>query len=157
MSKLSHFDEDGKAAMVDVSSKDITERSATAEGSITMAPETLALIAAGSVEKGDVLDDCLLLQEPKVLEDTSHALPEFRYPPRRQAVDMEVRDVDIAGRGRLFLEQQTHERRLAGTGRTDEKDERPLVHRERHIVQSGPGRRLVRLGAIRGAIHGSPV
>ena len=55
MSKLSHFDEDGKAAMVDVSSKDITERSATAEGSITMAPETLALIAAGSVEKGDVL------------------------------------------------------------------------------------------------------
>ena len=55
MGKLSHFDEDGKAAMVDVSDKDITERTATAEGSITMAPETLALIQAGSVEKGDVL------------------------------------------------------------------------------------------------------
>ena len=55
MSKLSHFDANGKAAMVDVSPKDITERSATAEGSITMTPETLALIAAGSVEKGDVL------------------------------------------------------------------------------------------------------
>ncbi len=55
MGKLSHFDEDGKAAMVDVSDKDITERTATAEGSITMTPETLALIQAGSVKKGDVL------------------------------------------------------------------------------------------------------
>ncbi len=55
MGKLSHFDEDGKAAMVDVSHKDVTERTATAEGSITMAPETLVLIQTGSVEKGDVL------------------------------------------------------------------------------------------------------
>ncbi len=55
MSRLTHFDEDGKAAMVDVSAKHITERTATAEGSITMAPETLALIQAGGVEKGDVL------------------------------------------------------------------------------------------------------
>ena len=55
MGKLSHFDADGKAAMVDVSAKDITERSASAAGRIVMAPETLALIAAGSVEKGDVL------------------------------------------------------------------------------------------------------
>ncbi|MCH7943773.1 MAG: cyclic pyranopterin monophosphate synthase MoaC [Proteobacteria bacterium] len=55
MGKLSHFDEDGKAAMVDVSAKQITERSATAEGRIVMAPETLELIKAGGVEKGDVL------------------------------------------------------------------------------------------------------
>ena len=49
MARLSHFDADGKAAMVDVSAKDITARTATAEGSITMAPETLALIEAGGV------------------------------------------------------------------------------------------------------------
>ena len=55
MGKLTHFDEDGKAAMVDVSAKDVTERTATATGSITMEPGTLALIAAGGVEKGDVL------------------------------------------------------------------------------------------------------
>ena len=55
MSKLSHFDDDGKAAMVDVSDKEITERTASAEGSIAMAPETLALIEAGGVDKGDVL------------------------------------------------------------------------------------------------------
>ena len=55
MSKLSHFDEDGKAAMVDVSDKVETERTAIAKGRIQMAPETLALIEAGSAKKGDVL------------------------------------------------------------------------------------------------------
>jgi len=55
MSKLTHFDADGKAAMVDVSDKDITERSATAAGSVHVTPETMALIAAGDMKKGDVL------------------------------------------------------------------------------------------------------
>ncbi|MEE2980171.1 MAG: cyclic pyranopterin monophosphate synthase MoaC [Pseudomonadota bacterium] len=55
MSKLTHFDTDGKAAMVDVSDKDITERSATAAGSVHVTPETMALIAAGDMKKGDVL------------------------------------------------------------------------------------------------------
>ena len=55
MSKLTHFDADGKAAMVDVSDKDITERSATAAGSVHVTPETMALIAAGGMKKGDVL------------------------------------------------------------------------------------------------------
>jgi cyclic pyranopterin phosphate synthase len=55
MSGLSHFDKDGKAQMVDVSDKDVTERTATAAGTVTMAPETLALIMAGEVGKGDVL------------------------------------------------------------------------------------------------------
>ncbi len=55
MSKLSHFDANGKATMVDVSDKLVTERTATAKGSVAMEPETLRLIAAGGVEKGDVL------------------------------------------------------------------------------------------------------
>ncbi len=55
MAKLSHIDEDGKAAMVDVSDKDVTERSATAGGSVIMAAETMRLIADGNVKKGDVL------------------------------------------------------------------------------------------------------
>lgn len=55
MSKLSHFDESGKAAMVDVSDKAETTRIAVAKGSIRMAPETLALIKQGTAEKGDVL------------------------------------------------------------------------------------------------------
>ena len=55
MAKLSHVDAEGKAAMVDVSDKDVTDREATAAGSVIMAPETAQLIAAGGVEKGDVL------------------------------------------------------------------------------------------------------
>ncbi|HLB80202.1 MAG TPA: cyclic pyranopterin monophosphate synthase MoaC [Dongiaceae bacterium] len=55
MARLTHFDAEGKAAMVDVSDKAESERTATATGSVIMRPETLALIAAGGVEKGDVL------------------------------------------------------------------------------------------------------
>lgn len=52
---LSHFDAAGKAHMVDVSDKAPTTRMAVAEGAIVMTPETLALVLAGSAEKGDVL------------------------------------------------------------------------------------------------------
>ena len=53
--RLTHFDEQGRAAMVDVSGKAETERVAVAGGRVVMAPETLALILAGEVGKGDVL------------------------------------------------------------------------------------------------------
>jgi cyclic pyranopterin phosphate synthase len=55
MAKLTHLDDDGNAVMVDVSDKDATERTATAKGSVLMNPETMALIRAGGVKKGDVL------------------------------------------------------------------------------------------------------
>ncbi len=53
--RLTHFDEEGRAAMVDVSAKAETERVAVAGGRVVMAPETLALIRAGEIGKGDVL------------------------------------------------------------------------------------------------------
>ncbi|MDE0765305.1 MAG: cyclic pyranopterin monophosphate synthase MoaC [Amylibacter sp.] len=55
MPKLSHFNDQGQAHMVDVSAKDITSRVAMAKGRITMKPETLAIIMDGSAKKGDVL------------------------------------------------------------------------------------------------------
>jgi cyclic pyranopterin monophosphate synthase len=55
MSELTHFDERGNAAMVDVGDKEITERTATAAGTVTMAPATMKLIVDGGVKKGDVL------------------------------------------------------------------------------------------------------
>jgi cyclic pyranopterin phosphate synthase len=55
MSKLTHLDEKGEAAMVDVSDKAMTERVAIAEGHIVMLPETLRLIREGNAKKGDVL------------------------------------------------------------------------------------------------------
>ena len=53
--ELTHIDESGKARMVDVSGKAVTKRTAIASGYVKMAPETLALIKAGEVKKGDVL------------------------------------------------------------------------------------------------------
>ena len=55
MGDFTHFDKHGKATMVDVSGKDVTERMATAKGSVIMEPETLVKIEEGSVGKGDVL------------------------------------------------------------------------------------------------------
>ncbi|MBU2358002.1 MAG: cyclic pyranopterin monophosphate synthase MoaC [Alphaproteobacteria bacterium] len=52
---LSHFDEQGRAHMVDVSDKPVTARIAVAEGHITMHPDTLALVMDGRATKGDVL------------------------------------------------------------------------------------------------------
>jgi len=54
-SRLTHIDADGKADMVDVGAKADTERTAIAEGSVRMAPETLAAIIAGNAKKGDVI------------------------------------------------------------------------------------------------------
>jgi len=51
---LSHLDDQGRAQMVDVSAKADTERLAIAKGEITMRAETLALIRAGKIEKGEV-------------------------------------------------------------------------------------------------------
>lgn len=53
--KLTHFDDAGKARMVDVSGKGATVREAVATGSISMKADTLTLIKHGKVEKGDVL------------------------------------------------------------------------------------------------------
>ncbi|HET6309099.1 MAG TPA: cyclic pyranopterin monophosphate synthase MoaC [Rhodopila sp.] len=55
MSGFTHFDQQGNAAMVDVSDKPITSRTATARARVVMAPATLAMIQQGSAKKGDVL------------------------------------------------------------------------------------------------------
>ena len=52
---LSHLDERGAARMVDVSGKAVTAREAVAEGFVAMRAETLALILADGLPKGDVL------------------------------------------------------------------------------------------------------
>jgi len=52
---LTHFNEEGRAHMVDVGDKNITERVAIATGVIHLRPETLRLIKEGEIKKGDVL------------------------------------------------------------------------------------------------------
>lgn len=55
MSGLSHIDESGRARMVDVSAKDATVRTATAQGVVTCRPETLDQVRAGTTPKGAVI------------------------------------------------------------------------------------------------------
>lgn len=51
---LTHLDAEGRARMVDVSTKPATAREAVAEGRLSMKPETLALALSGNGKKGDV-------------------------------------------------------------------------------------------------------
>ena len=55
MSELTHFNEQGRAHMVDVTAKAVTHRVAVAAGEIRMAPETLQKVREGTLKKGDVL------------------------------------------------------------------------------------------------------
>ncbi|MCI0732617.1 MAG: cyclic pyranopterin monophosphate synthase MoaC [Methylococcaceae bacterium] len=55
MTRLTHFNQDGDAHMVDVGDKIPTHREALAEGFIEMRPETLGMIMRGTHKKGDVL------------------------------------------------------------------------------------------------------
>lgn len=52
---LTHFDGEGRAHMVDVGEKQVTERIAVAVAEVHMRAETLALVTGGTAKKGDVL------------------------------------------------------------------------------------------------------
>jgi cyclic pyranopterin phosphate synthase len=54
--RLTHLDEQGRAAMVDVGHKPVTRREAVAEGFITLQPATIRAITKGKVPKGEVLN-----------------------------------------------------------------------------------------------------
>ena len=55
MSELTHFNEQGRAKMVDVTEKAVTHRVAVAAGEIHISPDTMAHIKNGTMKKGDVL------------------------------------------------------------------------------------------------------
>ena len=55
MSELNHLDDTGAANMVDVSDKEVTDRTAVAEGCVVMRPETVAMIRQSDSKTGEVL------------------------------------------------------------------------------------------------------
>ena len=86
MPELTHFNQQGRAKMVDVTEKDITFRQAEAEGRVRMAPETVGLIRAGGVSKGDVL---AVAQVAGILAaKRTHELIPMCHPLRLTAVDL---------------------------------------------------------------------
>ncbi|MEW6614493.1 MAG: cyclic pyranopterin monophosphate synthase MoaC [Thermodesulfobacteriota bacterium] len=56
MLQLTHFDNKGRAKMVDITEKAVTRREAIASGIIAMKPETFRMIAKREIKKGDVLE-----------------------------------------------------------------------------------------------------
>jgi len=117
MSRLTHFDDQGRAVMVDVSDKAETERLAVAKGRVTMRPATLKLILANGVKKGDVLTvaqlagiagakrtpDLIPLCHPLAL---TSAKVELRPDRKASAIDIEAR-VKTTGRTGVEMEALT--------------------------------------------------
>ncbi len=89
MAEFSHLDADGKAVMVDVSDKDVTERSATARGTVFMRPETVRRITDGGLAKGDVLSVARLAGIMGA-KKTSDLIP-LCHPLALTAIDVEMR------------------------------------------------------------------
>lgn len=86
--RLSHLDASGAARMVDVSAKPATERVAVAAGAVTMAPETLALVLAGNLKKGDVLG-AARIAGIMAAKRTSDLIP-LCHPLMLQSVDVAI-------------------------------------------------------------------
>ena len=96
--KLTHFDAEGNAVMVDVSGKPVTSREATAHGIITMNEDAFAAVQNGTVKKGDVLGvarvaGIMATKRTSELIPLCHPLPltkvqiEFELLPERRAVE----------------------------------------------------------------------
>ncbi len=117
MAKLTHIGDDGEARMVDVSDKDVTDRTATARGSVIMAPGTLQLILDGSVKKGDVIS-VARLAGIMAAKRTSDMIPlchplalnkvdvDLTCDPDRNAVDIEA-TCRVSGRTGVEMEALT--------------------------------------------------
>ena len=87
--RLTHLDEQGRARMVDVGAKAISERVCVARAEVRMAPATLERIAAGAVPKGDVLA-VARLAGIQAAKRTSDWIP-LAHPIALDAIEIELR------------------------------------------------------------------
>jgi len=117
MVKLTHLDAQGRARMVDVTEKNVTERVAVARGTVRMRPETLSLIEEKKVEKGDVFSvarvaGILAAKKTPELIPLCHPLNltsvEIFFTPRRgpSRVDIEA-IVRVTGKTGVEMEAMT--------------------------------------------------
>ena len=86
---LSHVDVAGRARMVDVGDKDVTERRAVAEGAVLMEAETLRLIEGAELKKGDVLTTAQLAGV--MAAKRTHELIPLCHPLALSHVEVELR------------------------------------------------------------------
>lgn len=107
---LSHLDERGRARMVDVTAKGDSSREAEARGRVQMQPETLALILAGDVAKGNVLTTAQLAGI--MAAKRTHELIPLCHPLPLTGIDVDL-EPDQA---RSALEIRARVRTAAKTG-----------------------------------------
>ena len=109
-SQLTHVDAEGKASMVDVGAKAVTQRVAVARGSVVMQPETLRLVGENAMEKGDVLGvarvaGIMAAKKTAELIPLCHPLPidkvsvELRIDETQSAVEIEATAATTAQTG----------------------------------------------------------
>ena len=112
--KLTHFNEQGSARMVDVSGKDETEREAVAAGRVAMLPETLTLILDRRVAKGDVfavarIAGIMAAKKTSELIPLCHPLSlssvEIEFEPDRAGSSVRIRSV-VRTTGRTGVEME---------------------------------------------------
>lgn len=117
MTRLTHLDAEGNASMVDVSGKAVTHRVAVAKGEVSMKGETLALIMAGNMPKGDVLAAARIAgimgaKRTAELIPLCHSLPldnlqvHLHCNRERSVVEIEARAV-VTGRTGVEMEALT--------------------------------------------------
>ena len=107
MTTLSHIDSEGRAQMVDVSAKADTERIAIAKGEVRMKKETLELIRAGAMKKGDVLTTAKLAGIMGA-KHTSDLIPLCHpLPLTHISVDLELKDDAEAPRVEIIATART--------------------------------------------------
>ena len=115
--KLTHLDETGRADMVDVGGKAISERVARAAGAVLMQPATLALIREGNIKKGDVLTvariaGVMAAKRTADLIPLCHPLPinkiglELAYNEAESAIEIQA-TVKTSGRTGVEMEALT--------------------------------------------------
>lgn len=117
MPDFTHFNEQGRAKMVDVGEKPVSVRTAVAAGRVLVNPETFALIKSGGMKKGDVLTvaqvagvmgakhtpDLIPMCHPILLDGINLTL---HLDERRCSVEIEA-TVSCAGRTGVEMEALT--------------------------------------------------
>ncbi len=117
MPKLTHFDEEGRARMVDVSGKSPTTRVAVARGTVTMQPATFELIRDRKITKGDVLGvariaGIMAAKRTSQLIPLCHPLPissveiDFTPDAAQARIEIEAR-VQVTGKTGVEMEALT--------------------------------------------------
>jgi cyclic pyranopterin monophosphate synthase len=118
MDEFSHITEDGSVRMVDVSSKPVSKRVATAEAMIALKPETIAKIESSQVAKGNVLATARIAAIQAV-KRTGELIPLCHPLPVHHAqVEFESRGMGIRIECRVITAAQTGVEMEALTGAT---------------------------------------